>query len=286
MPRYPEATWRPVDRYQSGSLKVAMPEPTRFILHTAVSDATPSLHHFFNVPGRATPHFYVGRDGEVEQYIDTGFRSSANLDGNPTSITVETWDGFGTGWTGSDVPPWTDAQLESLAALVAWCHETHDIPLAQLPSSRPGTRGIGWHRQGCDGNFPPGLLAGRPPDGERWSESGGKVCPGDNRIRQVERIIARASEISIGVTEMNLNDTIGPESDVRIGQVLRKLNNFLERAPQQQEAIVSSLTELDDAIAALPDDTDVETIRRVVLEQSGLTRRRVKAAFAEAVDPR
>jgi hypothetical protein len=228
----------------------------------------------------------VGRDGEVEQYIDTGFRSSANLDGNPTSITVETWDGFGTVWTGSDVPPWTDAQLESLAALVAWCHETHEIPLGQLPSSRPGTRGIGWHRQGCDGSFPPGLLAGRPPDGERWSESGGKVCPGDNRIRQVERIIARASEISIGVTEMNLNDTIGPESDVRIGQVLRKLNNFLERAPQQQEAIVSSLTELDDAIASLPDDTDVETIRRVVLEQSGLTRRRVKAAFAEAADPR
>lgn len=285
MPRYPEATWRPVDRYQSGSLKVSMERPTRLVLHTAVSNDTPSMHHFFNVEGRATPHFYVGRGGEVEQYIETGFRSTANLDGNPTCITVETWDGFGTGWTGSDVPPWTDAQVEALAALAVWCHDSHDIPLAQLPSSRPGTRGVGWHRQGCDGNFPAGPLGGRPPDGERWSESFGKVCPGDNRIRQVERIIARAIELSTGENEMNLNDTIGPESDVRIGQVFRKLNHFLERAPQQQEAIVASLSELDEAIAALPDDTDVATIRRIVLQQSSLTRRRVKAAFAEPLDP-
>jgi hypothetical protein len=185
MSKYPAAVQRPVDRYQSGDLHVAM-TARRVVAHTAVSADTPSMHSFFNVSGRATPHFYFGRDGECEQYINTGFRSSAVLDGNHDCITFESWDGFPGEWSGGMAPPWTDAQVDAIAHLCAWCNTEHGIPLVQLPSSRPGTEGIGWHRQGIDGNFPSsGLLSGRVDGGEHWSESFGKTCPTDRRIEQI-----------------------------------------------------------------------------------------------------
>jgi hypothetical protein len=158
------------------------------------------MHSYFNVSGRATPHWYVGRDGEIEMYIDSDFRSTANLDGNGSCLTVETWDGYGASWSGGgDGPPWTPKQVEALAKIAAWAHEKHGIPLDRLPSSRPGTRGIGWHRQGCDGNYeqPPGqLLGGRVSGGERWSTSAGKVCPTTTRIKQVDGIINRAKQLA------------------------------------------------------------------------------------------
>lgn len=199
MSRYPAATWRPVTRYQSGSLHVAM-TPRRLIFHTAVSNATPSMHSFFNVSGRATPHFYVGRDGEVEQYIDTDFRGSANLDGNWNCIGVETWDGFGAGWSGSNPGPhFTDKQKEALARLAVWCAKEHRIPLRALRTSRRLASGIGWHRLGIDGNFPDDWpLYGRKPFGEHWSSSAGKICPTDNRIHDSLEIIRRARRIVTG----------------------------------------------------------------------------------------
>ena len=197
MPRYPAAAWRPIARYQpGGSSHRSNFTARRLIFHTAVSNATPSMYGWFAVAGRATPHFYVGRGGEVEQYIDTDHGSTANLNGNHDCITVETWDG-GTGpW--SPGPAWTDAQVEALARLAAWCYQTHGIPLVRLPSSLPGTRGIGWHRLGIDGNFPDDpLLRGRVPAGELWSSSAGKLCPTDTRIRQtVGEVIPRAVQLA------------------------------------------------------------------------------------------
>lgn len=154
-----------------------MPNPRRLVLHTAVS-ASDSLFGLFNTPGNAVAHFYITDAGHVEQYVDTARQSSAVLEGNGDCITVETEDG-------GTIRPWTDAQVTALAQLAVWVHNTHGIPLTQLPSSRPGTVGVGWHRQGIDGNFPAGLLDGRVVGGEKWSNSSGKVCPGDPRIRQV-----------------------------------------------------------------------------------------------------
>jgi hypothetical protein len=209
MSKYPAAVQRPVDRYQSGALHVAM-TARRVVAHTAVSADTPSMHSFFNVSGRATPHFYFGRDGECEQYINTGFRASAVLDGNHDCITFESWDGFPGEWSGGMAPPWTDAQVDAIAHLCAWCNTEHGIPLVQLPSSRPGTEGIGWHRQGIDGNFPSsGLLSGRVDGGEHWSESFGKTCPTDRRIEQIPQvIIPRAIEIVNGEDMPTVEDLL------------------------------------------------------------------------------
>lgn len=208
MSRYPGATWRPLERYKAGNrLAFPMGAHDRIVGHTAVSGATPSMFSYFNVDGRASPHLYFGQRGECEQYIDTAYRSSAVLNGNATCLTWEAWDGYP--WPNGVCPPYTPEQVEAMAAFCAWAHHEHGIPLVQLPSSRPGTRGIGWHRMGIDGNFPspPGtLLGGRMDGGEYWTYSAGKTCPTDQRIRQFPAaIIPRAIEIATGA-DMPLND--------------------------------------------------------------------------------
>lgn len=223
MARYAAATFRPILRYApGGSAHRSTFTGRRLIIHTAVSNAS-SMFGFFNEPGRATPHFYVNRDGAVEQFIDTAHGSSANLEGNHDCITVETWDG-GTGpW--SPGPEFTPKQVEALARLAAWCYTTHGIPLERLPSSLPGTQGVGWHRLGIDGNFPeaPGeLLGGRVTGGEHWTTSPGKVCPTDTRIKQiVGEILPRAivlanpprKHVPVRVWFANLDFSTGPRAD-------------------------------------------------------------------------
>ncbi len=187
---FPNGQFRPVARFQpGGSLHLESPGQRRVVLHTAVSNKS-SLFDSMNVPGTPTSHFYVDKTGGVEQYVDTDIRSSANLEGNHDCLTIESWDGFGVLWhDGDPVPPWNEDQVAGLIGLVAWLCETHGIPAQRLTSSLPGTRGIGWHRQGIDGDFPRGLLSGRVRDGELWSESRGKACPGEARIRQVGRTV-------------------------------------------------------------------------------------------------
>lgn len=263
MPKYPGATWRPVTRYQSGSLRIGI-EPRRFVHHTAVSAAA-SMHEFFDQDGQPTPHFYVNAQGEVEQYIDTDYRATACLDGNSDCIAVESWDGGPSAFKGGASPEWTDAQVEACARLVAWCAKTHGIPLVRLSSSRPGTRGVGWHRQGIDGNFghPPGtLLGGRVDGGEHWSASAGKVCPGDAKIRGVvDLIIPRAVEIANG-DDMSAQDVQDIKDEVR-SQGDRIVKVVRAQAALQAKRNARVLAAVD----ALPDAATKREVRQVVADE-------------------
>lgn len=144
-------------------------------------------------------HFSTRWDGHIFQSRDTRYRSAANLDGNYRIISIENEDhgpAFGS-WSGSNVPGFTEQQIEAIAQICAWAHRTHGVPLVLCPDSKPGSRGIAYHRQGCDGNFGGMAYGGRVSGGELWSSAFGKVCPGDRRIRQViERIIPRARVIA------------------------------------------------------------------------------------------
>lgn len=202
MARYPGARWRPVARYKAGGssaqLMAAYDGGTD---HTYVGSPTPDAAFArFNTPGTPTPHFMVFRDGSIDQYIDTRFRSSACLEGNPRLITWETADGFPGLWTKGQAPKDTPAMVAAKARLMVWLHTEHGIPLVRMPSSRPAARGMGWHRLGIDGNFaqPPGqLLGGRVSGGEHWSTSFGKTCPTDRRIHQfVDETLPAAVELA------------------------------------------------------------------------------------------
>lgn len=171
----------------------------RVNLHIAVSEA-PSLYGYFNGPGKPSSHFYVRKDGTVEQYVDTARRAEADLDGNDATISIETQGGV----YDSEGEPWTPQQLEALAQMHAWIHKTHGIQLKLADDSKIGTssKGLSWHRLGIDGNFPalPSPLAGRIQrgGGMHYSQSRGKTCPGSAKILQIPLILARAQQIVSG----------------------------------------------------------------------------------------
>lgn len=142
-------------------------------------------------------HFSVRGDGHIYQSRDTAYKSAANFNGNSRVIAIENADRDSSfaAWNVKDghaVPSFTDAQIESNAKIAAWVYRTHGIPLVACPDSKPKSRGIGYHRQGIDGNWAGYAYGGRVPGGELWSKSTGKVCPGDRRISQIPKIIARA----------------------------------------------------------------------------------------------
>ena len=151
----------------------------------------------FGVGGRWGKDGTLGLDGTVWQWQDLAHQADANLDGNPTTISVETADN-----AARPSQPGTPLQCEAIAQLLAWlcsreahaecpsswtCHR-EGIPLAVIPDTKPGRRGIGYHRQGCD----PWRVNG----GVKWSGSSGKDCPTEARIAQVPTVIARAIEIT------------------------------------------------------------------------------------------
>lgn len=194
MARYPGATWRPIDtKYLPNRHMAAY---NRVNLHVAVSEAS-SIHSVFNRLGAASSHFYVRKNGTVEQYIDTAYQAEADLEGNDATISIETQGGV----HDPDNEPWTNEQIEALAQIYAWAVKTHGIPLQVASTSKTDntSRGLSWHRLGIDGNFPalpdPGAGRLQRGGGMHYSKSFGKLCPGRGKIRQVNGIYNRAVQI-------------------------------------------------------------------------------------------
>lgn len=204
-------------------------------------------------------HFSTHADGTIDQSRDTAYRSAANLDGNHRIIAIENED-HGPGfpkWSGSDVPPLTDAQVEACARILVWAHEEHGVPLQLCPDSRPGSRGLAYHRQGVDGNFEGHRFAGRRTGGEKWSKAFGKVCPGDRRIIQLPLILARAKEIVEG-DDMPLSDEdlakitklVRREVRAEVRPVRRALGAMIMAARKQIASVDKNVDQLVDELDA------------------------------------
>lgn len=157
--------------------------------------------YHLGVGGKWGPDVRAGRDldGASWQWQDLRFTADANLDGNDDVISIGTAD------NGREpIEAWTPAQIDTLARLVAELSDPHThrvcpagwacrevgIPLELIPDTRPGRRGIGYHRQGID----PWRVGG----GRRWSTARGKGCPDPARIRQVPEVITKARELRAG----------------------------------------------------------------------------------------
>lgn len=137
-------------------------KPRVVILHVAVSEAA-SLYAYFNGPsGGVESHFYIRRDGTVEQYRDTAHQADANTDANDFAISIET--------QGMERGEWTAQQLDAIKALLLWCHNTHGIPLVRCPAWDGS--GVGYHT----------LFPGR------WDKRGAS-CPGPDRKLQFNKVL-------------------------------------------------------------------------------------------------
>lgn len=165
-------------------------------------------------------HFSTGGYGEISQSRDTRFRSAANYNGNPRIIAIENedFDDPFPVWNTNDgraVPGFTAAQMEAIARILVWCYREHGIPLVLCPDSRPGSRGIAYHRQGVDGNFSGYAYPGRVAGGELWTTSYGKVCPGDRRISQLIEVIIPRARVLAGLDRPPTTE--GSEYDIVYG---------------------------------------------------------------------
>lgn len=197
---YPEAVRKQltVPRRSVPREPIRMSTPRRINLHTAVS-GTKSLAWsgntskpsgsmgYFNTTsaGGVFSHFYVREDGTVEQMQDTAYRSACDLDGNPDTISVESWDG-------RRAVEWTPAQEAAIKKLVRWLFRTHPtIPAKLATSNRKGwdSWGLSWHRLGV-----PGYAAySRASGGLIYTTARGKTCPGTPRINQIPGIFKAAT---------------------------------------------------------------------------------------------
>jgi len=226
MSRYPGATWRPLAA--DPSHQGPMSRHDGIVLHTMAGSlaGTESMFMASGFTGTES-HFGVGADGTVLQWVDTSRRADANLNGTWRLLSVETAD---TGppfpsWSGSNVPAWTDAQLDAIAGIVAWAAKAHDFPIEAMGSSRAGERGVGWHRLG--------IAPWRVEGGEAWSESTGKACPGNRRIAQVPEVIRRARAIAGGGDDL-------PEPAVLLAAEVAK-DVSLKRAVREMHKDVAAL---------------------------------------------
>jgi len=182
--KLPSARFRPI---AVNFTKRARTRTDAIVLHVTASERD-SQHSWFNNPrAQASCHLHVALDGTVEQYVDLDKIAWTSGAGNARTIGIET-AGLGSG-------EWTPEQLDALTSALAWLCDRYDVPAVVMDSSGADERGIGWHRLGIKGNFPdlPSILAGytQRGGGELWSSSAGKVCPGDDRIRQIPALVER-----------------------------------------------------------------------------------------------
>jgi hypothetical protein len=159
---YPKATRRNIKPGTNDGTIV----PALAILHVAAS-LLRTLFDWFNGPsGGIESHFYIRRDGTVEQYRSVLREADANLGANSYdkdgltlgAVSIET-AGLGPGF-------WTAAQKTAIKELLLWLHTEHGIPLKEVwvPFPTLAEGGVSYHSR-----FP------------QWSPAV-KSCPGPRRI--------------------------------------------------------------------------------------------------------
>lgn len=194
--------------------------PAGLVLHTAVSKS-----QNLRPSGEVRWHFYCNEEGELFQYFDTTIFAACQADGNrwleggrPWGfISVETWDGAGQVWDGKDVrdcPPWTKKQVESLAKLYAWLHQTHGVPLVRATGVRG--RGLGVHND----------FTVTDPDDLHWNVT--HACPTTKRKAQRPGILTR----SIAIVKANSKPTPAPKEEDIVASLADLAKLLDEKLPE------------------------------------------------------
>lgn len=267
----PGVQWRPLPRPSS----TRMSAHDVVVIHTMVGSLEGTDGYFRRLTNGVNSHFGTGGDGTIRQWVDTTVRSGANGDGNYRCISIENAD-MGPqfpAWNTNDggaVPPFTPAQIEANARICAWANTTHGIPLALIPDSKPGRRGIGFHRLGVPGY----VVAG----GERWSSAAGKVCPAVRRIAQIPQIIDRARQIVGSAPIAQEEDEMTPEQAAQLARIHFELTN---RFPSRVAG--SKATETAIGYVLNTDRATAVTEQRINVLEAKLDK--LIAALGQADDP-
>jgi hypothetical protein len=134
------------------------------VLHVEQGTEAGTHSWFQNPAAQASAHFGCGRDGSLEQFVDTDDLAWAEMTGNASWLSVEL-----EGYSGQ---PMTEPQLTAVGQLFGWI--TYSYPNVPLQiCDDPWGRGLGWHGMG-------GSSWGNHPD-----------CPGDPIKAQRTEILRR-----------------------------------------------------------------------------------------------
>lgn len=147
-------------------------QPMGVVLHIEQGYETGTVSEFHNPGAQASAHFGVGKDGHIDQFVDTNDAAWAEVAGNRHWISIE-HEGF----SGESL---TLQQVASDARLVAWLKGHEGGPAYNFPLSVTddiNTPGLGWHGMG----------------GDAWG--GHFNCPGDPVKAQRQTILAEAGRI-------------------------------------------------------------------------------------------
>jgi hypothetical protein len=156
-----------------------------WVIHVTTTHVDP-YGYFVDPAHGASSHFWVGANGELEQYIDTAEVSWAQMNGN--------------GWYGSiEVDGTVDeymnvAQIGTLVKLLRWLHDIAEPGQWPYTAVDHGGKGITAH---C--HFPTGQ-----PD-VAW---GNHPCPGPLRLGQLPAIAAAADIGGPMITAVTFGDPI------------------------------------------------------------------------------
>lgn len=160
----PGALWKPVVNHSG-----PMTAHNGLVLHVQDGDNSP-FGWFDNPASEASSHWWVAKDGTIEQYVDADLEAWAQESGNSSYNSVET--------EGLPAEPLTAQQIESVASILVWGHGRYGWPIQ--PCSHGG-QGFTTHAF-----YPSGT-----PD-PAW---GDHPCPGNVRTGQVPIILATASQM-------------------------------------------------------------------------------------------
>jgi hypothetical protein len=165
MSRMSGATWRPIPvNFTAGG----QDSVRGVVIHIMAGTLAGTDSWFRNSKAQASSHFGTGKAGALYQWVDTKDRAWAQSSGNRDWLSVEN--------EGQGGEALTSAQMDKCAAVLAWAHKVHGVPL-QLASGVSG-KGLGYHAMG----------------GAAWG--GHTSCPGSKIVAQLPEILKRAKALA------------------------------------------------------------------------------------------
>jgi len=153
MARFACATWRPISVNYGGNVAGYLGA----ILHHQGGNG--GLYGWFNNPSaKVSAHFWIGKNGQIEQYVDTSRQAWHGMSLNSRYVGVET----------EGCPPnnpteaLTQAQVNAFGRLYAEGARVHGWPNAL--ANADGQRGLGYHRMAVNTACPTQSRLNRRPD--------------------------------------------------------------------------------------------------------------------------
>lgn len=263
---FPGAYWRPLPENATQAART----PSQFIMHTQASGGKASNDASWRYWARddikSEAHFLLAMDPATEplgglwQCMSIFVQADNNVKANPTAVSIETQD---LGGATVDTTPWTEYQLDTLAALLAWLHLNTRVNLVMQLC--PAWNGPGY--------APHNLF---PND---WSTSK-HSCPGRARTLQIPEVRRRADQI-IAWTPPPPPEVIDPpipsEEDVMLQVYISP-----PAQPADGKARAGAILTIDQKSKVRMSGVDTGT-QETALVAVGLERRSVSAADYDAL---